>query len=681
MSINPFSYGRPIDDPARFIGRRREIEQVYSRLLSACESTSIVGESRTGKTSLLKILAQPANQTSFGIPPERFTFIFQDFQFIDSSTTPTRFWQRVLRSSRRALAEHPVLVEEIDRALKADTIDNYTLDDIFTLVDDTGLNIVLLLDEFENVTRNQQFDNDFFGGLRALAIHHNLALVTSSRHDLVELTHSEKLRSSPFFNIFATINLRAFNETEATELVDSYLKNTEIKFLLSELNMIFALAGYHPYFLQLVCYHLFAAHQAHLDDAGRRNYVMNQSRRETAALFQDYWHDSTPSQQILLTVMTMRELERGGEETIEGLEKYYARAPQVITELERRALVTKNPTTSAYHLFSSELREWIADEIVGSVDDLRAWRNWQKDETLIGVLPTTLQDMLAEVVRGLNPVYRQTFGNWLLDPATALPALGLAQNFVSRYEQYKQTRHKREPSVSMADAQVPVGDTPKGLFDLVNRQLEKRGQGRTSTGTMQPVIKPRPELKPEVATSTGRTLGKLKKKGGVSSIALGGLVISGIITTLDLDESDKEFVNGEIKWLFAAADHLLKVCRQEIDRKQPISAPIPPDAQKTGQATNRLLSHLDEPALQSWKGWAEMRLERLNGQLKDLDLLRNQEVSRGMAGRGDLELQNLIREKRLEIVRTLDELAQLASQAYGILVTSPGQLTQMLEEQ
>ena len=34
-SINPFSYGKPVEDPARFIGRRREIEQVYSRLLSA----------------------------------------------------------------------------------------------------------------------------------------------------------------------------------------------------------------------------------------------------------------------------------------------------------------------------------------------------------------------------------------------------------------------------------------------------------------------------------------------------------------------------------------------------------------------------------------------------------------------------------------------------------------------
>ncbi|MBI1879834.1 MAG: ATP-binding protein [Chloroflexi bacterium] len=71
-NINPFSYGKPIDDPARFVGRRREIEQVYSRLLSAFESSSIVGERRTGKTSLLKIMAHPDTQARFGLDSQKY---------------------------------------------------------------------------------------------------------------------------------------------------------------------------------------------------------------------------------------------------------------------------------------------------------------------------------------------------------------------------------------------------------------------------------------------------------------------------------------------------------------------------------------------------------------------------------------------------------------------------------
>ena len=503
-SINPFSYGKPVEDPARFIGRRREIEQVYSRLLSAFESSSIVGERRTGKTSLLKIMAHPDTQTKLGLDPKKYTFVYQDFLFLDENTTPTRFWQRVLKSIRRAISAHEEVVAEIELALKAETIDNYALDDIFTLIDDEDLYIILLLDGFDQVTRNRNFDSDFFGGLRALAIHHNLALITSSRQDLVQLTHSEQVRSSPFFNIFATINLRNFSEQDAMELIDKYLAGTNVIFLLSELNVIFAIAGYNPNFLQMACHHLFSAHQQGLDDAARRHYLADEARREMDSLFKDFWTSSSPSQQILLTVLALRELERKAgkntltnsfnnafvnslasgervsEDTVADLERFYGRASQVIGDLENRGLVIKNPETSAYHLFSTELCEWIADEIVGDASDLRAWRNWQKDETLVGVLPMKLQDMLAQVVQGLNPAYRTTLGNWLLEPQTAMASLLLAQTFVSRYEHYKETRPERDAASTMAVDNAPVGDTPKGVFALVNQRLDDRQRQKTS---------------------------------------------------------------------------------------------------------------------------------------------------------------------------------------------------------
>ncbi len=673
MNLNPFTYGRPIDTPERFIGRQREIEQVYSRLLSACESSAIVGESRIGKTSLLKTIAHPTTQAVFGIDPDHYIFVYQDLQFLDSRTTPTRFWHRVLRPCRRALKTHEEVTEEINQALQSENIDNYTLDDIFTLIDDADLRVVLLLDEFEKVTKNPQFDNDFFAGLRALAIHHNLALVTSSRNDLVDLTHSAELRSSPFFNIFATINLRSFSEAETTELVDSYLKDTDVKFLPSELNIVFAVAGYHPYFLQLACYHLFAAHLTDLDDEARRRYLMEQTRAESAPLFQNIWHDSTTSQQILLTLMTMRELEKVGDSTTKDMERFYSRASQVMPELESRALVIKNLDTSAYHLFSTELREWIADEIVGSTDDLRAWRNWQKDETLIGVLPVSLQDMLANVVRGLNPDYQDMFSNFLLDPSTALPALQLVQNFVTRYEDYKQKRPERDPAVALANEKAAVGDTPPGLFALVSQQLaEREKQGGQ--------IKPQEAPKEPSPTSTGRTLRRLQKKP-VSAVAVSGLIISSIITKLDLEASDAAFVNDELKWLFQATDNLLKVCRQEADRNTPVALDIPPDAEKLREANNKLLRHLADDDIGSWKDFVETRLEWVNARRRELDMLLNEEASRGSAGKSDIDLQNKLRDKRIEIMSIVEELAQLMEQAYGIFVTSPGQIVEVLKDQ
>ena len=45
--MNPFTFGNPIKDPARFYGREAEIRQITNRLLSSAhESTSIIGEPR-----------------------------------------------------------------------------------------------------------------------------------------------------------------------------------------------------------------------------------------------------------------------------------------------------------------------------------------------------------------------------------------------------------------------------------------------------------------------------------------------------------------------------------------------------------------------------------------------------------------------------------------------------------
>ncbi len=49
------------------------------------------------------------------------------------------------------------------------------------------MTVVLMMDEFEYVTQNPNFKGDFFGGLRALAIHHGVALLPATRRELVDL--------------------------------------------------------------------------------------------------------------------------------------------------------------------------------------------------------------------------------------------------------------------------------------------------------------------------------------------------------------------------------------------------------------------------------------------------------------------------------------------------------------
>lgn len=180
------------------------------------------------------------------------------------------------------------------------------------------------------------------------------------------------------------------------------------------------------------------------------------------------------------------------------------------------------------------------------------------------------------------------------------------------------------------------------------------------------------------SSSGRRKLGGLKQKSSVSPIALGGSVISNVVTTFNLDTADQDFVNEELKWLFSAADNFLKVQRDEIPRTQPVATPIPVDAEKEPSANNCVLGHISDFDLQIWTGQVESTFKRIQIHLRNLDILLEKEATMGDAGKGEVYLQNQIKGGRLEIVKILQELAHVMRQAYGVFVSSPDQLAELL---
>ena len=63
------------------------------------------------------------------------------------------------------------------------------------------------------------------------------------RLELVELCHSDTIKASPFFNIFANINLRMFSQSDARRLISQSLSGTTVEFSDGELEQLFDLAG------------------------------------------------------------------------------------------------------------------------------------------------------------------------------------------------------------------------------------------------------------------------------------------------------------------------------------------------------------------------------------------------------------------------------------------------------
>ena len=365
MSSNPFTFGNPIRDPARFYGREEDIRQIVNRLRSSAhESTSVVGERRIGKTSLLKHLDNPDVATRLGLPPEEYCMVYIDFQGL-TDITPERFWQRVLHKMERSICM-PELAPEIQQVREQGNFDLFDLEDLFEAIADAGLTTVMLLDEFEYVTQNPNFGSDFFGGLRALAIHQNLPLVTATRRELVDLCHSEELKGSPFFNIFANVVLRPFSREDVFELMDGYLADTDLTFSPREKELVIGLGGGYPFFTQMAGHYLVDAKQKGLEDDAFLQDVVANFDAQSDSHYTYMWSHSSESEKITLLSVISLNRQKPSKSTIPNLEnlaKVHSRAHLDVPELVKRGLLLENRTEGTYRLLSPSLERWIAREI------------------------------------------------------------------------------------------------------------------------------------------------------------------------------------------------------------------------------------------------------------------------------------------------------------------------------
>ena len=397
MSSNPFTFGNPIRDPTRFCGRQAEIRQIVNRLISSAhESTSVVGERRIGKTSLLNHLSNPKVASGLGMPEEKFCLVYIDFQGL-TDITPQRFWQRVLHKMGRAVCDKS-LKPSIDELRQREGFDLFDLEDLFESFNAKGLTIVLFMDEFEYVTQNPNFEADFFGGLRSLAIHYDLALVPATRRELVDLCHSEEIKGSPFFNIFANVVLRSFTPSEVNELIDGYTQGTANGFTLKEKALAIQLGGGFPFFLQMAGYYMIEAKRHGLSGVELRQRLIADLDQQTGSHLEYYWSRCSESEKITLLAtlaLGQQKPSKKTKPTLENIGRLNSLAHLDVPPLLRRGLVVE--ADGEYSLFSHSLERWIAREITSAPEQqesqasVEEWLDAGGRENLQpvrGVLPT-----------------------------------------------------------------------------------------------------------------------------------------------------------------------------------------------------------------------------------------------------------------------------------------------------
>ena len=249
---NPFFHRGAIRRAGEFHGREAEIKQIIG-LCRNGQSVSIVGPRRIGKSSLLLHLRRPGTRRSAGMNPEDGLFALLDCQELGGSP-PEEVYEAIITSVVDAAESSGIDLGSRDRP------GTYrSLDRVLSSASGKGLSVVVLLDEFELLAANERLTPYFFARLRGLTTKHGISYLTASQRPLFAITAEESILSSPFFNIFVTLSLGTFSESEARDLLNRRLVGTGYSFSVELCDYLLNLVGLHPFFLHIAGYHAFNA--------------------------------------------------------------------------------------------------------------------------------------------------------------------------------------------------------------------------------------------------------------------------------------------------------------------------------------------------------------------------------------------------------------------------------------
>ncbi len=302
----PYTVGHPVQSPADFYGRQRQIAQLFEIIGSAHpQSANIIGLPSAGKTSFLRQIAHPSIMVRHVRHPERMVMVYVD---MTSCKTPGLFYYRLLTQLKMSLGQ-----VNTGFLWKESPPDQTSIYDVEAYLCHYPLHrIVLLLDDFDALNTNV-FDRHFLTELRAMTSvsDYDLVCVTTSLSDLHQLGSRMGLPStSPFFNIFfpTPIYLAELETAVIVPLITEPALQMGMPLSAADMVQIQQLAGTLPYLLQLTAarwlYH------KKLDGMPVATVVQTQLMAELSPCFNQWWSRLDACQRQILTELATNSIEK-----------------------------------------------------------------------------------------------------------------------------------------------------------------------------------------------------------------------------------------------------------------------------------------------------------------------------------------------------------------------------------
>ncbi|MGC1121896.1 MAG: hypothetical protein WBA22_12470 [Candidatus Methanofastidiosia archaeon] len=251
MRENPFQYLKPVKNPDDFFGRKEEIKSIYRHILNL-HSISVVGERKTGKTSLFLHLIHPQTLKKYEISSDNLLMSYIDISsctLIEPSDLFLKFLECISKESGDEISR------EIIPLLEKESISFQDFEEVIAELNKNSRKVVFFLDEFMKISMITH--GDIYSKLRYLAQMYDVTYVVSTLRDLRSLFEEEKFSISPFFNIFVTYQLRGLDEESARELITATFSKGGFEVDDSVVESIIKFSGTSPFFLKVACWHYF----------------------------------------------------------------------------------------------------------------------------------------------------------------------------------------------------------------------------------------------------------------------------------------------------------------------------------------------------------------------------------------------------------------------------------------
>lgn len=284
---NPYNNTSALRKPGMLFGRTYLLRRIYSALANR-QSVSLVGLRHMGKSSLLHCMRLPELQHQFAYDFSQYIFVLIDLREYQHKKSED-FFDAV---SRQIILQSRGRLELFSQEHN----DAHEFSDLLSYIAEKNFHIVLLMDAFDNVTRNPNFDLSFFSLLRSQATLGKISYVTATIAPLHKVCHSS-IEESPFFNIFGKYTLTPLEPEEARALATVPAAQSHLPFTTQEVSLILDLAGGHPFFIQRACYILFEEKCHQPNQSIDYDHFTELAYAELEPYFGSIWDRLEPEQQ------------------------------------------------------------------------------------------------------------------------------------------------------------------------------------------------------------------------------------------------------------------------------------------------------------------------------------------------------------------------------------------------